>query len=223
MTATLEEQAAATGTTGAPGAGSTGGAPRRQATVATRLGEVTLVARGEALVGVYFAEHAPAPDRSTFGVEVDADEDRTLGAAAQQLSEYVEGTRERFDLPLEPVGSERARRVWELVAAVPRGETTTYAALGRAVGVGPRAAGQFVARNPLSVVVPCHRVVASDGRLTGYAGGVDRKRLLLELEGVLPEGATKVPRADPVPVPGEVGAEDAPTGSAATPSEAVSR
>lgn len=210
MTATLEEQGTA-GTAGTAGAG------RRQTTVATRLGEVTLVAQGEALVGVYFAEHAPAPDRSSFGVEVDADEDRTLRSAAEQLSEYVEGARDRFDLPLAPVGSERARRVWELVAAVPRGETTTYAALGRAVGVGPRAAGQFVARNPLSVVVPCHRVVASDGRLTGYAGGVDRKRLLLELEGALPEGATKVPRAERVAAPeedlAEAGPEAAPHGA----------
>ena len=216
MTATLEEQGTATaaaGSTEVPSgtdpsgstrpSGATTGA-RRQATVATRLGEVTLVAQGDALVGVYFAEHAPAPDRSTFGVEVDADEDRTLRSAAEQLSEYVEGARQQFDLPLAPVGSERARRVWELVAAVPRGETTTYAALGREVGVGPRAAGQFVARNPLSVVVPCHRVVASDGRLTGYAGGVDRKRVLLELEGALPEGATKVPRA-PLVTPGEAG------------------
>lgn len=191
-TATLDEAGT---TTPAPAAG------RRQATVATVLGEVTLVAQGEALVGVYFAEHQPAPDRSSFGVEVDAHEDRTLRAAAEQLSEYVEGSRERFDLPLEATGSERARRVWELVAAVPRGATTTYAELGRAVGVGPRAAGQFVARNPLCVVVPCHRVVASDGRLTGYAGGVDRKRQLLELEGALDEGAVKVPRPAPVEVP----------------------
>ncbi|SEP99068.1 methylated-DNA--[protein]-cysteine S-methyltransferase [Microlunatus flavus] len=184
MTATVER-----GTTGtAPGT------TRRQATVATGLGEVTLVAQEDTLVGIYFAEHAPAPDRTAFGVEVDADEDRVLRVAAEQLSEYVEGSRERFDLPLEPLGSDRAREVWRLVAAVPRGETTTYAALGRAVGVGPRAAGQFVARNPLCVVVPCHRVVASDGRLTGYAGGVDRKRQLLELEGALPEGAVTVPR-----------------------------
>jgi methylated-DNA-[protein]-cysteine S-methyltransferase len=195
MTATLETSRTVGEPRGTTAPEANPGPRRRQATVATRLGEVTLVAEGDALVGVYFAEHSPAPDRSSFGTEVDADEDRTLRTAAEQLSEYVEGSRERFDLTLAPAGSERARRVWELVAAVPRGETTTYAALGRAVGVGPRAAGQFVARNPLSVVVPCHRVVASDGRLTGYAGGVERKQVLLELEGALPEGATKVPRA----------------------------
>ena len=124
---------------------------------------------------------------------MDLADDEVLAGAAEQLAEYASGHRDGFDLPLRPSGSERARQVWDLVAAVPRGETTTYAALGRAVGVGPRAAGQFVARNPLCVVVPCHRVVASDGRLTGYAGGVDRKRQLLQLEGALTAGASVVP------------------------------
>jgi methylated-DNA-[protein]-cysteine S-methyltransferase len=162
-----------------------GAALRRHAVVATGLGDLTLVAEGTALVGVYFPEHRPEPDSTRFGEAVDPAADDVLALAAEQLSEYARGERTSFDLPLRPSGSERARQTWDLVAAVPRGETTTYAALGRAVGVGPRAAGQFVARNPLCVVVPCHRVVASDGRLTGYAGGVDRKRQLLELEGAL--------------------------------------
>lgn len=169
--------------------------PRRHAVVSTAVGELTLVAEGDDLVGVYFAEHHPAPDRDGFGAPVDPAGDAVLATAAQQLGDYVGGRRDAFDLPLRPAGSERARQVWELVAAVPRGSTTTYAALGRAVGIGPRAAGQLVARNPLCVVVPCHRVVASDGRLTGYAGGVDRKQALLRLEGALAEGATVVPKA----------------------------
>jgi len=177
---------------------------RRHSVVATAVGELKLVAEGHALVGVYFAEHHPAPDRASFGTPVDPAGDAVLAAAAQQLTDYVSGQREGFDLPLRPVGSERARQVWDLVAAVPRGSTTTYAALGRAVGIGPRVAGQLVARNPLCVVLPCHRVVASDGRLTGYAGGVDRKRALLQLEGALAEGATVVPKA-----PGEAAAEAA--------------
>jgi methylated-DNA-[protein]-cysteine S-methyltransferase len=183
------ERATAGGTTAAePG--------RRYATVATELGELTLVADGAALVGVYFSEHRPEPDRSRFGEPARLADDPVLTVAAEQLTEYASGRRTALDLPLQATGSERARQVWDLVAAVPRGETITYAALGRAVGVGPRAAGQFVARNPLCVVVPCHRVVASDGRLTGYAGGVDRKRQLLQLEGALAPGATAV-----VPVP----------------------
>lgn len=173
----------------------TGGPTPRHATVATELGELTLVGDGTALVGVYFPEHRPAPDASQFGDLVELTDDPVLAEAAAQLVEYAGGHRATFDLPVRPEGSERARQVWDLVAAVPRGGTTTYAALGRAVGVGPRAAGQFVARNPLCLVVPCHRVVASDGRLTGYAGGVDRKRQLLVLEGAMAPGDAAVAAA----------------------------
>jgi methylated-DNA-[protein]-cysteine S-methyltransferase len=176
---------------------SVGETVRRHAVVATALGDLTLVAADAALVGVYFPEHRPEPDRTQFGEPVQLADDEVLAAAAEQLAAYIGGERDAFELPLQPSGSERARQVWELIAAVPRGETTTYAALGRAVGVGPRAAGQLVARNPLCVVVPCHRVIASDGRLTGYAGGVERKRQLLELEGAL-----DVPVPVPTPVPG---------------------
>lgn len=185
--------------------GSTSGeALRRHAVVPTGLGDLTLVAAGRALVGVYFPEHRPEPDRAQFGEPVGLADDEVLAAAAEQLAAYVSGERAVFDLPLQAFGSERARQVWELIAAVPRGETTTYAALGRAVGVGPRAAGQLVARNPLCVVVPCHRVIASDGRLTGYAGGVDRKRQLLELEGALTDPAP-APAPAPTPVSPQVG------------------
>ena len=170
-----------------------GSTNRRYTVVPTDLGDLTLVAEGDALAGLYYPEHRPAPAPAALGEEVDAAGDPVLDEAAAQVVDYLAGRRSVFDLPLAGAGSERAHQVWDLIAAVPRGETTTYAALGRAVGVGPRAAGQFVARNPLSLVVPCHRVVASDGRLTGYAGGVDRKRRLLELEGALaPEPAPEV-------------------------------
>src|SRR4051812_26353977 len=92
---------------------------RRHAVVSTRLGEVTLVADGAALVGVYYAEHRPDPDRSGFGEPADLAEDVTLASAAEQLVEYVDGRRAAFDLPLDPAGSERARRVWDLLATVP--------------------------------------------------------------------------------------------------------
>ena len=185
------------------GDGPTTDAPeqRRHAVAETELGALTLVAEGPTLVGVYFPEHRPEPDVALFGEPVELADDEFLAGAAEQLAEYAGGHRTEFDLPLRASGSERARQVWDLVAAVPRGETTTYAALGRAVGVGPRAAGQLVARNPLCVVVPCHRVVASDGRLTGYAGGVDRKRQLLQLEGALTAGASTVPAPAPAEVP----------------------
>jgi methylated-DNA-[protein]-cysteine S-methyltransferase len=196
--ATLEaaDEVAAAGPTG--GGPSTKAVVPRHAVVTTSVGELTLVAAGQALVGVYFHQHRPEPDRTKFGEPVEPGDDEVLAAAAEQLAAYVDGRRTTFDLPLQPAGSERARQTWDLVAAVPRGETITYAALGRAVGVGPRAAGQYVARNPLCVVVPCHRVVASGGRLTGYAGGVDRKRKLLELEGALaPGAATASPASAP--------------------------
>jgi methylated-DNA-[protein]-cysteine S-methyltransferase len=175
----------ATATLEATGGSTTREAVRRHAIVPTELGDLTLVADASSLVGVYFPDHRPAPATDGFGEGVDPVGDPVLEEAAAQVVDYLTGRRTTFDLPLALVGSERARQVWDLIAAVPRGETTSYAALGRTVGVGPRAAGQFVARNPLCVIVPCHRVVASDGRLTGYAGGIDRKRQLLELEGAL--------------------------------------
>ena len=173
---------------------------RRHAIVPTALGDLTLVAEEDVLVGVYYPEHRPAPAPTGFGEGVDPVGDPVLEEAASQVVDYVDGRRTTFDVPTRAVGSERARQVWNLIAAVPRGETTSYAALARAVGVGPRVAGQFVARNPLSVVVPCHRVVASDGRLTGYAGGVDRKRQLLELEGALAPAPVAVEPAGVEPV-----------------------
>src|SRR6202012_6199274 len=96
--------------------------------------------------------------------------------------------RREFDLPLNPVGSERARRLWQLLAEIPYGQTTTYGALARSIGDGisPRAIGGFVGHNPLSIFIPCHRVVGSTGKLTGYAGGLDRKQYLLELENAIP-------------------------------------
>ena len=201
MTATATVTATAE-TAQTVGARTGGDAPeRRHAVVTTALGDLTVVAEGPELVGVYFPEHRPEPDRARFGREVEQADDGVLAAAAEQLADYAAGRRTSFELPLRPDGSERARQVWGLVAAVPRGETTSYAALGRAVGVGPRAAGQFVARNPLCVLVPCHRVVASDGRLTGYAGGVDRKRQLLELEGALDVGAATVTPTPVTPTP----------------------
>jgi methylated-DNA-[protein]-cysteine S-methyltransferase len=107
-----------------------------------------------------------------------------LRRAAAQLAEYFAGTRTRFDLPLAPVGTDFQRRVWDATAAIPFGETATYGEIARKIGVpnGSRAVGGALNRNPLAIVVPCHRVVGSFGKLTGYDGGVDRKAFLLNLE-----------------------------------------
>ncbi len=107
-----------------------------------------------------------------------------LRRAAAQLAEYFAGTRTRFDLPLAPIGTEFQRRVWVATSAIPFGETATYGEIARKIGApnGSRAVGGALNRNPICIVVPCHRVVGSSGKLTGYDGGVDRKAFLLNLE-----------------------------------------
>lgn len=107
-----------------------------------------------------------------------------LRRAAAQLAEYFAGTRTRFDLPLAPVGTEFQRRVWAATSAIKFGETATYGEIARKIGApnGSRAVGGALNRNPLAIVVPCHRVVGSSGKLTGYDGGVDRKAFLLTFE-----------------------------------------
>ena len=107
-----------------------------------------------------------------------------LQRAAAQLAEYFAGTRTRFDLPLAPVGTEFQRRVLVATSAIPFGETATYGEIARKIGApnAARAVGGALNRNPICIVVPCHRVVGSSGKLTGYDGGVDRKAFLLNLE-----------------------------------------
>ncbi len=152
-------------------------------TVETGIGELTLVGEGETLMGLYYPGHWTNPDRAGFGPR-----DRgALRVAERQLHEYLAGARPAFDLTVRMVGSPFRRAVWELIAAIPRGQTRTYGQLAAALAVPshPRAVGTAVGANPLSIVVPCHRVVGSAGALTGYAGGLERKRRLLELEGAL--------------------------------------
>ncbi|WP_449279056.1 methylated-DNA--[protein]-cysteine S-methyltransferase [Leucobacter sp. GX24907] len=167
----------------------TGGVPgARHAWAATSLGDLLLVARsttdGDALVGLYFANHSYPPAADAIGEAVDLAEDPVLAATAQQLREYLAGERREFDLPLRASGDEFRERVWERLLAIPYGETTTYGALAAELGSRGLAqlVGQAVGHNPISIVIPCHRVVGADGSLTGYAGGKERKQRLLELE-----------------------------------------
>ncbi len=109
-----------------------------------------------------------------------------LSRAARELAEYFAGKRRQFTVPLSPAGTDFQRRVWAALEAIPYGETTTYGALAAQVG-NPRACravGMANNRNPIPIFIPCHRVVGADGSLTGYAGGLDAKRLLLKLEGI---------------------------------------
>lgn len=148
--------------------------------LATRLGPLTVVREGRSLTGLYFPRHWPRPDRAAFGPAAT----RGFGEVARQLDEYLAGTRSEFDLPLKPAGGNFDRRVWELIAQVPYGQTTSYGDLARRLGDGtdPRDVGAAVGRNPLCILIPCHRVIGSTGKLTGYAGGLRRKQALLEIE-----------------------------------------
>lgn len=156
----------------------------RHAIVDTLLGDLTLVAADDALVGVYFAHHWTRPSRETFGPQVDAGDDALLGAAGTQLAEYLSGARTSFDLPTSANGDPFELRVWGMLEEIPFGKTTTYGDLAGKLGDKSRAwsVGQAVGHNPLSIIVPCHRVVGKDGKLTGYAGGLKRKQFLLDLE-----------------------------------------
>ena len=156
----------------------------RHSVIDSALGELTVVADGDALTGVYFRHHWHRPARDTFGPLVDAKSDDPIAEAAAQLTAYLAGDRADFDLPTTPHGDERQHRVWRLLTTIPYGDNVSYGELAAALADGTTAqeVGQAVGRNPLSIVVPCHRVVGSNGQLTGYAGGLKRKQFLLELE-----------------------------------------
>jgi methylated-DNA-[protein]-cysteine S-methyltransferase len=143
------------------------------------------LARGGSLVGLFFAAERRRPRlRRAWRAAPDTPLFRAL---ARQLAEYLAGRRRAFDLPLDPAGTPFQSRVWAALAAIPYGEVRTYAALARQLGEGsPRAVGAAVGRNPLGIVIPCHRAVGADGGLTGYGGGLGRKRALLVLEGARP-------------------------------------
>jgi len=154
------------------------------ARLASPVGDLTLTATETALTGVYFATSRHGPPLH--------DVERRLGGQVlertrQQLEEYFAGTRAEFDLPLDPQGTPFQQRVWDLLRAIPYGTTTSYGELARRLGDphATRAVGAANGRNPIPIIVPCHRVVGSRGELTGFGGGIDRKRWLLEHEGAL--------------------------------------
>jgi methylated-DNA-[protein]-cysteine S-methyltransferase len=152
----------------------------RHTILASPLGDLTVVRDDEGLRGLYFPHHWTRPDRGAFGARVGGG----FEDVAAQLAEYFAGTRREFDLPLHPAGDAYQHRVWDLLAAIPYGSTVTYGDLARSLGDGTTAqeVGVAVGRNPLSILIGCHRVVGSTGKLTGYAGGLARKRSLLDLE-----------------------------------------
>jgi len=147
------------------------------------LGRMLITADEHALTGLYFVgqkyEAVPALDW------IEDPRHPVLEQARNELAEYFAGQRTQFDLPLAPSGTAFQRDVWRALEMIPSGTTTSYGELARSLGTpqSVRAVGAAVGRNPISIVIPCHRVVGSTGSLTGYAGGLERKRALLALEG----------------------------------------
>jgi methylated-DNA-[protein]-cysteine S-methyltransferase len=148
--------------------------------VESPVGRILLVGDGTFLSGLYTAEHKRIRGPATDWRPSDA----SFAAAVEQLAEYFAGDRRLFDVPLRLEGTPFQQRVWRELVRIPFGRTITYAELARRVGnpSASRAVGNANGRNPISIIVPCHRVIGADGRLTGYAGGVDIKRRLLEWE-----------------------------------------
>ncbi|MDI1447545.1 methylated-DNA--[protein]-cysteine S-methyltransferase [Polyangium sp. 6x1] len=148
--------------------------------ISSPVGELHVVASNEAIMGVYLPGHKGAPEI----VARDGRNHPLLAEAARQLAEYFTGTRASFSLPLDMQGSDFQREVWRALVEIPFGKTRSYAELARALGrpQAARAVGAANAKNPISIIVPCHRVIAGDGALTGYAGGIAAKQWLLSHE-----------------------------------------
>jgi methylated-DNA-[protein]-cysteine S-methyltransferase len=156
-----------------------------QARYASPLGPMVVAATARGVAGIWFEGQKHMPDPSGWPHEP---RHAVLRQAVAQLAEYFAGTRATFDLPLDLQGGTAFQQsVWQALLAIPRGGTLSYGVLSQRIGrpAAMRAVGAAVGRNPLSVVVPCHRVLGADGSLTGYAGGLERKTALLQLEGVL--------------------------------------
>ncbi len=155
-----------------------------QTTISTPLGDMLLARTATGLAGIWFAGQKHHPDPISAPQRPD---DALLRRAADQLRAYFAGESLDFDVPLDLHGTPFQRAVWQALVEIPAGATRTYGEIAAALGSpsAVRAVGGAVGRNPVTLIVPCHRVIGSDGSLTGYAGGVERKRALLTIERVL--------------------------------------
>lgn len=144
------------------------------------VGVITLVGDGTVLSGLYLTEQRHHPGKAGFGPE----DELAFPNVVRQLDAYFAGRLTTFDVPLAPVGTPFQQRVWQALLDIGYGTTQSYGAIARRIGQpnAARAVGLANGRNPISIIVPCHRVVGSDGRLVGYGGGIERKQYLLGLE-----------------------------------------
>jgi methylated-DNA-[protein]-cysteine S-methyltransferase len=168
-----------------PGTAGTAGTAPGYDIIDSPVGRLLLTGGQHAITGVYMMDGGRHPMRVSPGwVRREAE----FTAAAAQLREYFAGERTEFDLQLAPSGTAFQLAVWEQLARIPYGTTASYADIAAALGRSPvasRAVGLANGRNPISIIVPCHRVIGADGSLTGYGGGLDRKEWLLRHEGAL--------------------------------------
>ncbi|HSH90750.1 MAG TPA: methylated-DNA--[protein]-cysteine S-methyltransferase [Ramlibacter sp.] len=156
-----------------------------QARYESPLGPMIVAATARGLAGAWFEGQRHMPDNAGWPHDPSHP---LIRKAIAQLGEYFAGKRSTFDIALDlEAGTEFQRSVWRALMAIPRGDTTSYGLLSQRIGrpAAVRAVGAAVGRNPVSVVVPCHRVLGADGSLTGYAGGLERKSALLKLEGAV--------------------------------------
>jgi methylated-DNA-[protein]-cysteine S-methyltransferase len=171
-----------------------------QTTFQSPLGKMIIAATDKGLAGLWFEgqRHLPAELAPTHGISHTAvwpsdPHHPVLQEVSRQLTEYFAGQRTQFDVPLDlAYGTAFQQSVWQALLKIPQGGTASYGELSQRIGkpAAVRAVGAAVGRNPVSVIVPCHRVMGANGALTGYAGGLDRKAALLTLEGVLQENPT---------------------------------
>jgi methylated-DNA-[protein]-cysteine S-methyltransferase len=155
------------------------------------LGRLWMTSDGETLTGLYFTDGREQIDPSAWTRD---DRAGIFARVREQLREYWEGGRREFDLPLKPAGTPFQQRVWQRISDVPFGGTISYRDLAERAGspASSRAAGLATGRNPISIIIPCHRIVGSNGSLTGYGGGLDRKRALLDFEATVAAGERTV-------------------------------
>ena len=160
--------------------------PYAARTVPSPVGTLTLIASDAGLAAVLWQDDDPA--RVPIGPTVVDPDHPVLAETARQLADYFAGTRDRFDIPLDFRGTAFQKSVWAALLTIPFGETRSYGEIARQIGrpTASRAVGAANGRNPLPIVLPCHRVIGADGSLTGFGGGLPAKQFLLELEGALP-------------------------------------